>query len=264
VCAFQVKFANQFDIPFLATNGRHGAITTQGDMKWGIQIWLDKLNKVEISKDGKSVKIGGGTLSKKVTDTLWAANKQTVTGGCECTSILGPGLGGGHGFLQGRFGLIADQFISMDVVYADGGLRTIDKNSDIWWAMQGAGHNFGIVTSVTSKIYDVKYPDWAYQSFIFTGDKVEELYTRINNVLLKNGTQPVDVMNYSFFFNNAEVDPENVSQPKKKRKKICESFMFFLLTWTTLSLSSCSSSFRRVSPRSTPSGPTPSLSSALL
>jgi len=204
-----VKFANQFDIPFLATNGRHGAITTQGDMKWGIQIWLDKLNKVEISKDGKSVKIGGGTLSKKVTDTLWAANKQTVTGGCECTSILGPGLGGGHGFLQGRFGLIADQFISMDVVYADGGLRTIDKNSDIWWAMQGAGHNFGIVTSVTSKIYDVKYPDWAYQSFIFTGDKVEELYTRINNVLLKNGTQPVDVMNYSFFFNNAEVDPEN-------------------------------------------------------
>lgn len=46
-------------------------------MTRGIEIYLDQLNDVKISKDGKSVTISGGTKSKKVTQTLWASNKQT-------------------------------------------------------------------------------------------------------------------------------------------------------------------------------------------
>ena len=98
-----------------------------------------------------------------------------MTGGCECVSIVGPGLGGGHGFLQGRHGLISDQFVSLNLVTADGKLRKVDENHELWWAMRGAGHNFGIVTSITSKVYDVVRPKWAYASFVFTGDKVEGL-----------------------------------------------------------------------------------------
>lgn len=108
---------------------------------------------------------------------------------------------------------MSDQFLSMNIVTADGKLRTIDKRSDLWWAVQGAGHNFGIVTSITSKIYDIRHHDWAFQSFIFTGDKIEDLYENINKHLLKGGTQPVDVINYSFFFNLPALDPNNVSHP---------------------------------------------------
>ncbi|KAI1749587.1 FAD binding domain protein [Xylaria castorea] len=203
-----VKYANSQNIPYLAVNGGHGAIKSLGKLRNGIEIWLDHLNSIEVSEDGATAKIGGGTLSKSVTDTLWAQGKQTVTGGCECTSLLGPGLGGGHGFLQGRHGLISDQFVSMNIVLANGDSLTIDKDSDLWWAIQGAGHNFGIVTSVTSKIYDVVHPDWAYASFIYTGDKVEALYGAINEHLLKNGTQPVFVINYSVFFSLPALDPD--------------------------------------------------------
>ncbi|KAF2968395.1 hypothetical protein GQX73_g5168 [Xylaria multiplex] len=203
-----VKYAKSRGMPYLAVNGGHGAITTVGKVQGGIEIWLDKLSSVEIAADGKTATFGGGTLSKTITDTLWAQGKQTVTGSCECTSLLGPGLGGGHGFLQGRHGLISDQFVSMNIVLANGESQTIDKDSDLWWAVQGAGHNFGIVTSVTSKIYDIRYPDWAYASFVFTGDKVEGLYGAINEYLLRNGTQPVYLLNYSFFFNDPSVDPE--------------------------------------------------------
>lgn len=73
----KVKYANEKAVPYLAVNGGHGAITTVGRMKDGIQIWMDQLGTVEIAQDGKTAKIGGGTLSKTVTDTLWAANKQT-------------------------------------------------------------------------------------------------------------------------------------------------------------------------------------------
>jgi hypothetical protein len=48
-------------------------------MDHGIEIYLNQLNKVEVAADGKTATIGGGTQSKKVTDTLWAANKQTGT-----------------------------------------------------------------------------------------------------------------------------------------------------------------------------------------
>ncbi|ETS85960.1 hypothetical protein PFICI_03985 [Pestalotiopsis fici W106-1] len=204
-----VKFANQFNLPFLAISGKHGAITSIGQMQTGIEIWMDQLNNITISESGDSARIGGGSLSKKVLDTLWDASKQTVTGGCECTSLLGPGLGGGHGWLQGRHGLVADQFLSMNIVFANGSLQTINEatDPDLWWAIRGAGHNFGIVTSVEVKVYDIEYSDWAYEMFTFASDKVEEFYETINTVIPNNATDaPVDIIHYGFFYNDATVD----------------------------------------------------------
>ncbi|KAK2746295.1 hypothetical protein FQN55_005723 [Onygenales sp. PD_40] len=203
-----VKFANKHKVPFLAYGGGHGAITTVGEMEYGIEIYMRQLSSVEIAQDGKTAKIGGGTMSKLVTDTLWDAGKQTVTGACECVSLLGPGLGGGHGWLQGRHGLIADQFVSMDVVLANGELKTIKPDSDLWWAMTGAGHNFGIVTSVTTKIFDIKHRDWAIETLTFSGDKVEAVYQAANEHLLQEGKQPVDIINWSYWMNIPDVDPD--------------------------------------------------------
>ncbi|KAH8803017.1 hypothetical protein F5884DRAFT_494268 [Xylogone sp. PMI_703] len=203
-----VKFANKNNLPFLVYNGAHGAITTLGKMDHGIEIYLSQLNNVEIAADGKTATFGGGIISKNVTDILWAAGKQTVTGACECVSYIGPALGGGHGWLQGHHGLIADQFVSMNVVLADGSLHIINASSDLWWAMKGAGHNFGIVTSLTSKIYDIQYRNWAINTLIFSGDKVEAVY-EVANHLLRNGTQPINVINWSYWLNIPDVDPNN-------------------------------------------------------
>ncbi|KAJ5288923.1 hypothetical protein N7478_001953 [Penicillium angulare] len=204
-----VKYSNKKDLPFLTYNGVHGALVSLGKMSHGVGISMSQLSSVEVAKDGKTATIGGGTMSKIVTDELWAAGKQTVTGTCECVSLLGPALGGGHGWLQGRHGLVADQFVSMRVVLADGTLTTIDANSDLWWAMKGAGHNFGIVTSLTSKIYDIEHTNWAIETIIFSGDKVEAVYQAANEYLLKNGTQPADLSNWSYWMNDADSDPNN-------------------------------------------------------
>lgn len=136
----------------------------------------------------------------------------SVTGTCECTGVLGPMLGGGHGILQGRYGLLADNLISARMVLANGTAITIssDSNPDLFWAVRGAGHNFGIVTEFTYKIYDVgKNANWAYESFIFTNDKLEELYEQLN-ILTNNGTQPVELWNFSYFISLPVYDPDNV------------------------------------------------------
>ncbi|KAF7550906.1 hypothetical protein G7Z17_g5399 [Cylindrodendrum hubeiense] len=202
-----VKYANKKALPFLAFNTAHGAITTLGKMDHGIEIYVNQLSSVELSEDGKTVKIAGGTKSKLVTDTLWAAGKQTVTGTCECVSYMGPALGGGHGWLQGHHGLIADQFVSMNVVLADGTLKTIDESSDLWWAMKGAGHNFGIVTSLTAKVYDIEHTNWAIETLIFSSAQVEEVYQAANDHLL--GKQPEGVINWSYWLNSPDADPNN-------------------------------------------------------
>ncbi|RYP04942.1 hypothetical protein DL764_004154 [Monosporascus ibericus] len=204
-----VKFADKKKLPFLAYNSAHGAITTLGKMTRGIEIYMDQLSRVDVTKDGKTVTIAGGTKSKLVTDTLWNAGKQTVAGACECASYLSPGLGGGHGWLQGRHGLIADQFESMNIVVAKGTLATINSSPELWWAAKGPGHNFGIVTSVTSEIFDIEHKDWAIKIITFKGDKVEELYDAANKHLLKNGTQPADVISRSYWFNDPDADASN-------------------------------------------------------
>lgn len=102
---------------------------------------------------------------------------------------------------------MADQLVSMDVVLADGSLKTIDADSDLWWAMNGAGHNFGIVTSVTAKIYDIQHRDWAIETLIFSGDKVEVVYKAANEHLLK----PLEVINWSYWLNNPDADPDKES-----------------------------------------------------
>lgn len=178
-------------------------------MDRGVGISLSQLRSLEIAEDGQTATFGGGIMSKQVTDDLWAAGKQTVTGTCECVSLLGPALGGGHGWLQGHHGLVADQFVSMNVVLADGTLTTIDADSELWWAMKGAGHNFGIVTSLTSKIYDIEHSDWAIETITFSGDKVEAVYQAANDHLIKNGTQPAGLINWSYWMNDATSDPNN-------------------------------------------------------
>lgn len=194
-------------------------------MRGGISIDLGRLDTVDVAADGRTARIGGGAKSKKVIDVLAAAGKQTgtsddlpprarrvltpdaVTGACECVGFTGPALGGGHGWLQGRYGLAADQIVSMDVVLADGSLRTIYQGSGLMWAMKGAGHNFGIVTSVVANIYDVAEHDWAVEVFVFTGDKVEAIYEAANGL----GADGSPIVHWSYWLNDAAVDPLKAS-----------------------------------------------------
>lgn len=76
----------------------------------------------------------------------------------------------------------------MNVVLANGTEISVSKseNSDLWWAMRGAGHNFGIVTSFEANIY----PDnktYYYRTYEFSGDKLESLFKEMND-FYNNGT----------------------------------------------------------------------------
>jgi len=60
-------------------------------------------------------------------------------------------MGGGIGRYQGSYGLVIDALISVRMVTAKGEVIDVseDSNPDLFWAVRGAGSNFGIVTSAT-------------------------------------------------------------------------------------------------------------------
>lgn len=117
-----------------------------------------------------------------------AANSALVpTGTCNCVGTLGAILGGGLGNLMGLYGLGVDNLKSLNVVTPDGKAITVTpKDTDLWWALRGAGPNFGIVTSAVMNSYPVSASGlqaWL-GPLIFTSNKLEAVIQAINNLTL--------------------------------------------------------------------------------
>jgi hypothetical protein len=80
-----------------------------------------------------------------------------VSGTDATVGVIGFTFGGGHGFLSRRYGLAADNLLRADVATADGETLTAreDRRSELFWALRGAGGNFGVATSLEFRLHPV-------------------------------------------------------------------------------------------------------------
>ena len=76
-------------------------------------------------------------------------------GTCPYVGIGGHAGQGGFGIPSRYWGLLADQVTSIEIVTADGAIRTASntENADLFWAAMGAGANFGIITQFTTETH---------------------------------------------------------------------------------------------------------------
>ncbi|RAL17397.1 FAD-binding oxidoreductase [Aspergillus homomorphus CBS 101889] len=188
-----VNYANENSLPFYTVNRGHGMTITQGQFQ-GLEIDMQLLTGIEINSDGKSARLQGGTYTQEVIDVLWEQGYVTTTGSCACVGMMGLGLGGGHGRLQGSYGMVSDNFVSLNVVLANGTAIVVSETShpDLFWAMKGAGHNFGVVTSFELRIFPRQVDTWYYRNYVFSQSNLEPLFEELNR-LQGNGTQPVKI-----------------------------------------------------------------------
>jgi len=70
--------------------------------------------------------------------------------------VIGATIGGAIGFETGLYGLGIDALESVRLVTATGDLVTVSTTShpDLFWAIKGAGANFGIITEATYRMSD--------------------------------------------------------------------------------------------------------------
>lgn len=154
---------------------------------------MDKLKSVVFGADGTEVTIGGGALIADVVPVAYAKSSHTLTGTCNCVGALGAILGGGFSNLMGQYGLGVDDVLSLNVVKPNGQAviisAALDKglnDRDLFWAMRGAGPNFGIVTSAVLRAHPVpaeKLNAWT-GPLSFSPDKLEAVITAIQNLNL--------------------------------------------------------------------------------
>lgn len=82
----------------------------------------------------------------------------TTLGVATTTGISGLTLGGGYGYLAGRYGLACDNLTRVEMVTADGEVLncSVEENPDLFWGLRGAGANFGIVTELHYRLHSLK------------------------------------------------------------------------------------------------------------
>ncbi|KAE9377284.1 FAD-binding domain-containing protein [Stipitochalara longipes BDJ] len=154
----QVKFATSHNLPFLAQSGTHGLSSSLQKLngKPHLIINLRLLNNVTVDLPSGIATISAGTLTKEAVDAAHAAKAHIVAGVCNTVGLIPALLGGGMGNLISLYGLGVDQILCARLVLASGEAITCSptQNSDLFWGIRGAGHNFGIVSELKVKAYE--------------------------------------------------------------------------------------------------------------
>src|SRR4029077_14436452 len=143
-----LAFVRKFGLPVAARCGGHSyAGWSSGS---GLVIDVTRMSGVNVS--GSTATVGAGTRLIDFYNGLAAHGRGVPGGSCPTVGIAGLTLGGGVGVVSRAYGLTSDNVKSLQIVTADGQVRTCSssQNSDLFWACRGGGGgNFGGVTSFT-------------------------------------------------------------------------------------------------------------------
>ena len=123
----------------------------------GLMVDLSLMKSTDVDPQARTVRAQPG-LNWGELNAATQAHGLAVTGGTiSTTGIAGLTLGGGFGWLMGKFGFAADNLISAEVVTADGAIvrASEDEHPDLFWALRGGGGNFGVVTEFEYRLYPV-------------------------------------------------------------------------------------------------------------
>ncbi len=123
----------------------------------GIVIDLSEMRAVIVDPVQRRVRAQGGATWGDFDRETQLFGLATTGGAVSSTGIAGLTLHGGLGYLHRKFGLALDNLRSVEIVTADGQVRTASEteNSELFWAIRGAGSNFGVVTSFEFEIYPI-------------------------------------------------------------------------------------------------------------
>ena len=115
----------------------------------GIVIDLSAMRGVHVDAATATVRAAGGATWSDVDRETQLFGLAIPGGVVSTTGIAGLTLHGGYGHLRRKCGLSIDNLLSVQIVTADGQVRTASptENTDLFWAVRGAGSNFGVVTS---------------------------------------------------------------------------------------------------------------------
>lgn len=152
-----IDFARQHDLLTAVRGGCH-SFAGYGVCDDGMVIDLSPMKQAMIDPANRRIRIEAGIVGQEL-DCMTQAFKLAVPlGSCPSTGVVGYALGGGVGSLTPKFGYGCDNVTELEVITADCRKLTVSatRHDDLFWAMCGAGANFGVVTSLDLQLHPLE------------------------------------------------------------------------------------------------------------
>jgi FAD/FMN-containing dehydrogenase len=124
----------------------------------GLVIDLSLMRKVEVDRDGRVARAGGGATWLDYDTATQAFGLASPGGVVGSTGVAGLTLGGGIGHLTAQYGLTCDNLIGAEVVTPAGAVvdTSADENPELLWGLRGGGGNFGVATRLEFRVHPVE------------------------------------------------------------------------------------------------------------
>jgi FAD/FMN-containing dehydrogenase len=151
-----VAFAKEHGLLLSVRGGGHN-VAGNAVNDGGLVIDLSEMNAVRVDPHRRVAHVQGGATWADFDRESQIFGLAAPGGLVSTTGVGGLTLHGGFGHLRTKHGLSLDNLLSVDIVTADGQLRTASatENADLFWAVRGAGSNFGVVTSLEFQLHPV-------------------------------------------------------------------------------------------------------------
>jgi FAD binding domain/Berberine and berberine like len=151
-----IALARRHDLPLSVRGGGH-SVAGNALRDGAVLLDLSGMKALRVEPQTRRAKAEPGLTLGEFDRATQAFGLATTLGVVSTTGIAGLTLGGGLGWLNGRFGLACDNLVSADVATADGRLlrASAQENEELFWGIRGGGGNFGVVTSFEYQLHPV-------------------------------------------------------------------------------------------------------------
>jgi FAD/FMN-containing dehydrogenase len=114
----------------------------------GLMLDLSLMKGSHVDPKASTIRVQAGVTWGKFNRQTQLHGLAPTGGAVSSIGVTGLTLGGGFGFLMGKYGLTVDNLIAVKLVTADGSVvrASEEENSELFWGLRGGG-NFGIAWS---------------------------------------------------------------------------------------------------------------------
>lgn len=151
-----LAFAGEHELDVGIRSGGHN-VAGRAVPEGGLMVDLSAMRQIDVNPGNHTARAGAGATWGMLNEATQAHGLAVTGGVISTTGIAGLTLGGGIGWLMAKHGLALDNLESVQIVTADGDIRMASaaEEPDLFWAVRGAGANFGVVTSLTYRLHPV-------------------------------------------------------------------------------------------------------------
>jgi FAD/FMN-containing dehydrogenase len=151
-------------VRFAAANGLRVAPQRTGhnagplsSLERSILLKTNRLDRVSVDTANRCARVGAGARWEDVVPVASEHGLAALHGSTPDVSVAGYSLGGGMGWYARKHGLAANSVTAIEVVTADGEIRTASagEHPDLFWALRGGGGNYGVVTALEFDLFEV-------------------------------------------------------------------------------------------------------------